>query len=302
MTNLSIPYYAEEASLPAPLPTAEEMESATEILTERGAVSSNYVRGIGEHFVVKYGACVNLQEGRTMLFLKSATNVPVPRVYALFQKPKSNNRIYSYIVMERIRGPTLASIWPKMGQMEKEVVASQLRHVLQEMRGLESPGGYCSIGRRGLADSLFDFGDDSASYNGPFDTESNLNEAMIARHAIEGYSEHKMHHFERAFKDVFQNHPPVFTHADFQKKNIMIREPPTRTTEDGLVQWASIDLKVVIIDWEYSGWYPSYWEYARALFGCGAWKNDWSDWLENLMEPYRNEYAWVLLFLTELFS
>ncbi|KAH7414526.1 hypothetical protein DE146DRAFT_627556 [Phaeosphaeria sp. MPI-PUGE-AT-0046c] len=135
----------------------------------------------------------------------------------------------------------------------------------------------------------------------PFNIESALNDAMIARYASEGPSEHKTRHFSRAFKDVFQNHAPVFTHADFQRRNIMFRKP-LPTAENGVVHWESTDPELVIIDWEFLGWYPSYWEYSRALFGCGAWKDDWGDWIEEMLEPYRNEYAWVLLFLTDLFS
>ncbi|KAF2873832.1 hypothetical protein BDV95DRAFT_354371 [Massariosphaeria phaeospora] len=301
MASFTLPYFADEAGLPATLPTAEEIESATDILNERMSGASGKVVGVGVHFVVKYGAVVNLQKGQTMLFLQHSSTVSLPRIYALYQKQGPNNDTYSYIVMERIRGPTLASIWLKIGPTAKEAVASKLRHVFEEIRRLESPGGYCSFGRRGLTDSLFDSGDDSALFNGPFDTEADLNEAMIARYASEGCSKHKTQHFSRAFKDVFQNHAPVFTHGGFRQKNVMFRKPPT-ITENGLVQWASTDLEVVIIDWEFAGWYPSYWEYSRALFGCGACKDDWSDWIEKMLEPYRNEYAWVLLFPTELFS
>ena len=114
---------------------------------------------------------------------------------------------------------------------------------------------------------------------------------MIARCASEGQSKYKTQHFSRAFKEVFQNHAQVFTHADFQRKNIMFRKPPA-TTENGLVQWASTDLELAIIDWEFAGWYPSYWECSRALFGCGTWEHDWSEWIEKMLEPYRNDYAW----------
>ncbi|PVI02255.1 hypothetical protein DM02DRAFT_613084 [Periconia macrospinosa] len=301
MASFTLPYFADQASLPTTLPTAEEIESAKEILNERMSEASGKVVGVGDHFIVKYGAFVNLQEGQTMLFLQYSSTVPVPRIYALYQKPGPDNDTYSYIVMERIRGPTLASVWSKIGQTEKEAVTSKLRDIFEAMRKLESPGGYCSVGRRGLTDSLFDSGDDSTSFNGPFNTESALNEAMIARYANEGRSRYKTQHFLRAFHDVFQNHAPVFTHADFQRKNVMFRKPPTTENED-LVQWSSADLELVIIDWEFAGWYPSYWEYSRALFGCGAWTDDWSEWIEKMLEPYRNEYAWVLLFLTELFS
>lgn len=92
---------------------------------------------------------------------------------------------------------------------------------------------------------------------------------MITRFASEGQSKHKTQHFSRAFKDVFQNHAPVFTHADFQRKNVMLHNPPA-TAENGQLKWASAELELVVIDWEFAGWYPSDWESSRALFGCGA--------------------------------
>jgi hypothetical protein len=61
-----------------------------EILNERMSAASGRVVGVGEHFIVKYGALVNLQEGKTMLFLKQSTTVPTPCIYALYQKPGPN--------------------------------------------------------------------------------------------------------------------------------------------------------------------------------------------------------------------
>ncbi|EMD62551.1 hypothetical protein COCSADRAFT_93736, partial [Bipolaris sorokiniana ND90Pr] len=57
-----------------------------------------------------------------------------------------------------------------------------------------------------------------------------------------------------------------------------------------------------IIDWEFAGWYLSHWEYARAIFACGRWDDDWYDWVNNILEPYRNEYIWMEKLLRELWS
>lgn len=48
--------------------------------------------------------------------------------------------------------------------------------------------------------------------------------------------------------------PLLFTHGDRQRKNIIVNQD---------------DYSVAIIDWEFAGWYPSYWEYTRAMFACG---------------------------------
>jgi hypothetical protein len=59
---------------------------------------------VGLHFVVKYSRAINLEEGRTIIFIKENTLVLVPRVYALFND--TITRI-NYIIIERIYGKTL---------------------------------------------------------------------------------------------------------------------------------------------------------------------------------------------------
>jgi hypothetical protein len=49
---------------------------------------------------------------------------------------------------------------------------------------------------------------------------------------------------------------------------------------------------IVIIDWEFAAWYPSYWEYSRAIFACGHWRDDWDVWVERILSPAMAEYAW----------
>ena len=103
----------------------------------------------------------------------------------------------------------------------------------------------------------------------------------------------------RTFKDVFQGHTPVFTHGDLQRKNIMLRGYPSTGME---AQREIKDIQIVLIDWETSGWYPSYWEYARAIFSCGRWDDDWNFWIDQILEPYRNEFSWMGHLLTEMWS
>jgi hypothetical protein len=57
--------------------------------------------GVGLHFVSKFGVGINLIEGENMLFVQENTNVPVPRVFALYSNPETRK---NYIVMERIVG------------------------------------------------------------------------------------------------------------------------------------------------------------------------------------------------------
>ena len=65
----------------------------------------------------------------------------------------------------------------------------------------------------------------------------------------------------------------LFAHSDLRPQNIIVK--------DGKV--------AAIIDWERSGWYPEYWEYAKALL-VWHWQSDWTDYLVQILQPYHAEY------------
>lgn len=294
MASYSLPYIVDEQTLPAPLPTANEIASSSDILSKTGGCT---VVGVGTHFVVKYGPQVVPLEGETMLFLSQSTPVPVPRVYAMYQD-LDKKVTYTYIVMERIRGRTLAEEWPSMDSASKIAVSVRLRTILNDMRALPSPGRYCSVGRQRLPDGIFWTSDPLMPYAGPFNTEDELNKSILAKYVAEQPSKHKANYYARTFPEVFRDHEPTFSHADLQRKNIVMRYPSTDGDTDS--GGTSAEPEPVIIDWEFAGWYPSYWEYARALFACGRWDDDWNEWVDEFLEPFRNEYAWTSMLLLEM--
>ena len=61
--------------------------------------------------------------------------------------------------------------------------------------------------------------------------------------------------------------PPVFTHGDLNPFNILLRGTQV----------------VGIIDWEFSGWYPSYWEYTAAWYGNRT-RQRWQDELDKFLD------------------
>ncbi|EPS27818.1 hypothetical protein PDE_02762 [Penicillium oxalicum 114-2] len=78
-----------------------------------------------------------------------------------------------------------------------------------------------------------------------------------------------------------KRHNVCFTHTDLRPQTIIVR--------GGSITG--------IIDWELSGWYPEYWEFAKSLY-VWRWQNDWVDYLTKALKPYYNEYA-VHSFLAE---
>ena len=293
MTAVSLPYYADPCTLPATLPTIEDIEISEDVIHERFGAQ---IVGVGKCFVVKYGYGVNLMEGVNMTFVREATSVPVPRCYALFTDSTTGK---SYHIMERIQGERLDLKWDSLSDTDKDLITQKLRGNLEELRSLPSPGGYCSLGHRGLLDGMFCAEQGLESIQVPFDTESQLNEAMIKRYILSDLPPRKADFYRLIFASVFKDHPPVFTHADLQGKNILLRKrKSTESFEDN----SKHDLELVIIDWEAAGWYPTYWEWARAIFACGLWKDDWCIWLRKVLDPYVTEWAIMHMLFMELWS
>ncbi|KAG4436788.1 hypothetical protein IFR05_007722 [Cadophora sp. M221] len=259
-----LPYFAASDRLPAPLPSIEAIKKSPDI----------------------YGRNVTLIEGENMLFVAQFPNIPIPQVYAIYtDKDMGKN----YIVMENVGGQSLASCWTTLDTTAKTAVADRLRDVFDQLRNLPSPGHqryYGSLGNCKLEDSLFWTSDETDVINGPFETEAQLNEAMVRKYLYNNLIPQKAEFYKRVLLLVLQNHSPVFSHADLQRKNIMMRN----------------DGSLVIIDWETAGWYPSYWEYTLAMFTCGRWDDDWHTCVAKILDEYLNEYVWMDMLRRELWS
>ena len=122
-----LPFFCDSALLPAPLPSTTDIENATSILADR----SSKVARIGDHVVVKYGPQTKLriQEGLNMIFVNQSLTTPSPLVYALYEE--ENN---VYLLMQYIAGQTLDHLWPSLSQLERRLILSKLRTMLDDMR------------------------------------------------------------------------------------------------------------------------------------------------------------------------
>lgn len=91
------------------------------------------------------------------------------------------------------------------------------------MRKLANPRRYCSVGHRGLSDGLFWTNKPSNPFSGPFDSEVDLNNAIVAKYVDGGLSKDKADYYSRTFKEIFQVHVSIFSHGDFERKNVLLR-------------------------------------------------------------------------------
>lgn len=196
--------------------------------------------------------------------------------------------------MERITANILKSEWPSLSDTQKEAVVTKIRSLLKVLRSLPSPGGYCSLGNLPLLDDVFWTGSASQNFYGPFRTEGEFNEAMLGIYIFHNRPKNKAEFYKQTFPSIFRDNPPVFTHGDFQRKNILLRS--VGDTEQ--------DVDLIFLDWEFAGWYPTYWEYSKAVFSVGMWEDDWGLWLNRIFEPdlYLNEWVWIQMLFLELWS
>ncbi|KAI0856738.1 kinase-like domain-containing protein [Xylaria cubensis] len=226
---------------------------------------------ISKHKIVKTGRRIHLTEGATMKYLAEETSIPVPEVYCSFLH---KNR--AYIVMERIQGEELPKAWKSMSEESRNDVFAQLRAMFQELRSLKPPPGIgvesCVGGS--LYDSRISRGNPRF---GPFKTVQDFHFWLRRDLKPEELEDREK---DQDWDDLMEMMrlqdgpwpPPTFTHGDLNPFNVLVR--------GGKV--------VGIIDWEFSGWYPHYWEYTAAWFG-NVTRTEWQDTLDKILDRPRPE-------------
>ncbi|KAB8226679.1 hypothetical protein BDV33DRAFT_186708 [Aspergillus novoparasiticus] len=275
-TTVDLPYFATD--LPCPLPTDSEINDAADIFPK---YMGRRIFEVGQHYIIKFGKQVNLLEGENM-FVSENTNILVPRVYALYS---DSARGVNYIIMERIPGESLLSMWPQLSPSEKDFVPL--------------PNSYGSLGCRPILDDGFWTEDPEPVINGPFPSENAFIEGMVQKYLHDGGPSYRAEFFRHYLPRVLGGHSPTFTHGDFQRKDIMIqRESADSGHADGL---ETPRLKLTLIDWEESGWYSTFSEYCYTLTSL-RWDYDWCLCVEKALEPCIPQALWFRTVRSEMWS
>jgi len=208
--------------------------------------------------VVKSGPDLHPSEAETMRYIAANTRIPIPQVY------QENNGSEPSITMDYIEGERLDKVWNGLLDEQKLDLAGQLKRILCELRGLK--GQYIGSLYRGKAvdGRRFDV------EGGPFETEVQFNQFLLS----DTLSSTPTILRDIASRSLSTDHDIVFTHGDFAPRNIIVR--------DGQV--------VGILDWEYSGWYPEYWEFVKT-FNAADHRVSWYNYV-GLIFPtcYEAEY------------
>ncbi|PWY83202.1 hypothetical protein BO94DRAFT_536673 [Aspergillus sclerotioniger CBS 115572] len=202
-----------------------------------------------------------------------------------------------YIVMKYIPAMSLGTAWPSITEANKSSIVEQLRCIFDQMRALPSPGFYGSVNRGPVPHRYFFSGERDPAVTGPFQTEEEFGKAITLRSQTM-WIESNIHSFfsdylARHLPSALRNHPPMFTHGDLYRENVLVRKTVDSVTNEEAYEVAAL------VDWEAAGWYPSYWEYAH-IFPLLQWTDDWPAYVEKILDPLPMEGVIMRLVFNDL--
>ena len=203
----------------------------------------------GKH-ILKIGKD-NPNEAETMKFVRENTTLPVPEVIDYWTYDGK-----TYILMEKMPGITLESVWSTLGDDDKRSIMSELRRYVEEIRKIEfnhigAVNGNLTLDYR-ISSDLFE----------PLYSLQDMYKLRFSQYPLEGiYADYAAE--ERKFDEV----KFVLCHTDLGPYNILV--------EDGRI--------TAILDWEGSGCYPEFWEYSINIFHRGYGK-EWKNVLEDILK------------------
>ncbi|KAI2820995.1 hypothetical protein CBS63078_1696 [Aspergillus niger] len=239
-------------SFEAPYPDrVKEMVSPNNTIFNWGGVK---IAKISSEIVVKFGPHVTLTEAKNMVFVEDNTRtVPVPKVFAYYTHGPFNRdaddygSLYdTYIFMSFIEGQSLDRVWETYDSITKAQISTQLKDYIGELRQIGNGNGSYYIGSVGpgpVTDPILE----NYHNKGPFTSEDEFNNTLVKAYQAQAPKRHIKNLLSGMLSQ--RKHRTVFTHGDLRLANIMVN--------DGYVTG--------IVDWEFSGWYPEYWEFAKAL-------------------------------------
>ncbi|KJK75056.1 hypothetical protein H634G_09691 [Metarhizium anisopliae BRIP 53293] len=190
-------------------------------------------------------------------------------------KTGENTRLAEANTMRFIRENTNIPIPEVYDAYTHDETGHQLRGYFNELRRFKSPTISCTDGSP-CDDQYFD--DDIGGY-GPYSTEESFNQGLV-RAWTKGREDDTFIRFLcKTLLHMMQGHEFVMTHNDFAPRNILVRGSQV----------------VAILDWEFSGYFPEYWEFAKALWRP-AWDSPWmkDDLVERVLDPYYQQASLIL--------
>ncbi|KAJ5142573.1 uncharacterized protein N7515_001360 [Penicillium bovifimosum] len=204
-------------------------------------------------------------------FLAEKTTIPVP---ITVQEWTEGKRYFQ--IVERVPGVPLDEIWSSIPQPDRERLASQTAGYLNQLRNFHSPKMQSLHGQPLHCAHLF-LGDDYGVPHGPLSTAEELWDELAKALENDKIPDAVRSRFRETMPSPL---PWTFTHGDLTDCNIIV-DPVT------------FELRSVI-DWESSGYFPVWWEFAWASVGLSTEDKEWKDLLRGNMANQEEGRQWYL--------
>jgi hypothetical protein len=226
--------------------------------------------GFGKVQMIGFERIVKLQchmaEVEATAFVRENTAIPVPRIVKLYRNGDGID-----MALEVAKGRTLDVYWQKLTPTQKEDIVKEICGYIEQLRNLVPPkeGEIGSLNMTSGLDHRL-----GGRRWGPFNNTTEFHTFLRRGLPLDGVWSSvpevvKVHERPESY------YATKFSHADLSPENIMV--------ENGKVTG--------IIDWEFGGWYPEYWEYTKTYYGWRPYREDFYHILDRYTKTYPEELA-----------
>lgn len=209
--------------------------------------------------VHKSGSKIVPCEEDAMKLVQQYTDVPIPVVYLSGYSPD-----HGFLAMSLVPGITLDSCWSSLDKQTKERLCRETWALISKIREIPKPPKLNHIFQCSA--------DGSPTHDVLIEDLENPRRPILSDEALRGRICERYHHYNgRKHTEKLPSFLPrsdvsVFTHGDIAPRNIMVMQVDQAYTITS------------IIDWERTGWYPDYWEYANIMKPSKD--TDWQEWMK----------------------
>ncbi|KNG87372.1 hypothetical protein ANOM_005928 [Aspergillus nomiae NRRL 13137] len=264
-----------------------------QVIYHKGTHTVEYIDGK----IVKSGEDFKIYEALSLIFINDNTEIPVPKVRSIHYGDKrldvrydgegkstnihlKNGKVFERkndeqglpilvhwkndqvdkITMDFVEGKALDMVWMDFTKAQQGVLAEDLRRYVTELRKLK--GTYIGALNDGPARIISNF--QQLKEVGPFNSRkefnSSLSENSVATMICPSQDDSSQEDDSSQDDDPPQKHEDFFfTHGDIVPRNILVNGQGKITA---------------LVDWEFAGYYPQYWEYSKASRDpTTGWKN-----------------------------
>ncbi|OAA66946.1 Phosphotransferase family protein [Niveomyces insectorum RCEF 264] len=228
--------------------------------------------------VIKWGHKIRpLEEASMRLVEKHAPSIPIPQLkHAIYKYDASDGEaFYGELFMSYVPGKTLKAAWAGFDDATKGRICQDIWDMVATIRTIPRPAHLAGDNNQNA--HLYCTADGSPSRNPLLGDNNDVTPAFLDEQTFRDriYARYVAHN-GLSYRDSAEYLPdrlprsdtdtgPVFTHGDIAPRNIIV-------DDDGRI--------LALLDWESSGWFPDWWEYAQMMGICDELEYDWQHWME----------------------